>query len=178
MALTFLLLSLKLHFKCASPFYHLFSECVSPFCYFSCKIGKVKVVLRKWSHLKSENMRQKIKDIVCGSVVAIAMYPQWTQFNVLEHIHALSEWPMWTGPTSSVDQLVKPGSPPFIQSGAQHSVITGVPPVSTYCLNFVTIDPLCKVLTLHMFMYISYHLTNPSIQTGPIVPFGWKITNI
>ena len=38
-------------------------------------------------------------------------------------------WSVAVGATSSRDQLVRPARPPFIQSGEQHSVITGVPRV-------------------------------------------------
>ena len=73
--------------------------------------------------------------------------------------------------TSSLDQLVNPGSPPFIQSGAQQRVITGVPPVSTL------IKTICSGGDNKKFLRF-YHLVNPSIKTGPIIPWEEKCQNV
>ena len=73
--------------------------------------------------------------------------------------------------TSSLDQLVNPGSPPFIQSGAQQRVITGVPPVSTL------IKTICSGGDNKKFLRF-YHLVNPSIKTGPIIPWEGNCQNV
>ena len=92
----------------------------------------------------------------------------------IEHQHQKNNLMFKERPaTSSLDQLVNPGSPPFIQSGAQQRVITGVPPVSTLIKTICSGGNNKKIYVFTIWLTLRSRLDQSYLERESVKMSSW-----